>query len=166
MTSSQQSSPQSLVHPPDDLAAIAAQLEQAAQALHEQARALLDVPLPVRSAPPVLDDNPGEAHRDPVSPDIPHIRRCYSIPAFMLDEERDLLDAYDADDLADLLDRLYVDLHVTATLMEHVDIEMETDGEFIHMLGTHLRATLRFLHRVSSVLGDFKLISRAETASA
>lgn len=138
-------------------------LTELAVSLHEAAQALLAVavqPLPAPQAAPraALEPEPGPAA--PVQREL----RCYSVPRFIAEFEKEVLEAHHAEDLCDLFRLAYGDLHVTTYLMEHFSSAEKVSDITVQMIGQSLRSALHILNKACDVLADFTLVEQPATA--
>ena len=137
MSSSHRSNPLSFSHPPD-LAAIAATLTEAAQALQAFASA---TPPPTKSTP----DAAGET-------------RCYYLSPATLRQERELLQKYRADDFQGLLTETHTLLAGLVKVMTSTHPDARLRGRSVSSLGASLEQVVALLVRMRNVYGKMERI--------
>lgn len=141
---------------PARLTELAAILQDAAQALLAVATRPQPEPRPEQSA--ARKPAPGSADA------VPHETRCYRVPSFIVQYEKEALAAHKAENLFALFASAYSDLYVTAYLLENFSDAEEVGGPDIQMIGAHLQSTLQVLNKVRTVLADFKPVDLPATA--
>ena len=81
--------------------------------------------------------------------------RCYQLPGYILDEEREMLAFYKAGSWQELFAKAYEQFYATIMLMEHVAAEDEFDGFSLSLIAGNLMSPLRMLGRLCSLVADF-----------
>lgn len=134
-----------------------------ASALQDTAQALLAVAARPQAAP---RPEPSAARKPAPGPAdaVPHELRCYRVPSFIAQYEKEALAAHKAEDLFALFASAYSDLYVTAYLLENFSDAEEVGGPDIQMIGANLQSTLHVLNKVRTVLADFKPVDLPATA--
>lgn len=157
MSSSQRSSPLPSHHHSPDLTAIAAMLNEAAQALLAFGKApkagSLEDSAEDEEHPGSIEDGykRGEFHEE---------YRCFRLPHFIVRREYELLQQHKQDKFAHLVNRVYEDLYTTIFLMKHVDDSTELTGFELHLISENLSRPLGLLNTICSQLADFELIQK------
>ena len=72
---------------------------------------------------------------------------CYEPPGYILDEERKMLEFYEAETWQELLNKAYGQLYATVMFMEHLSAEEEFDGFYISLIAGNLMPPLKMLSR-------------------
>lgn len=142
--------------PSSDLAAIAATLNEAAQALLELARANHAAP---QGAAGAGTKPPESVSEPPASADE---IRSYRIPQYILRDERTLLEMTDACELRDVLHKAYDHLHCLATLMKHYDPEENLCGFECKNIADVLSIPLHWLDSLAGTLSGFELVHQVK----
>lgn len=133
-----------------DLTALAEKLQETAQAL-----------LAVRQSPGACSGSneakapPKSAARDKDSKP-PYEIRSYKIPDYILREEQDLLEAYDAKDPLQLLNRVYDHISCIVMLMKHIDREEEISGSHLSNIAETLLQPLAWLEELCCLFVGFR----------
>ncbi|MDL2268168.1 hypothetical protein LJC46_09350 [Desulfovibrio sp. OttesenSCG-928-G15] len=157
MSSSQPSSPLPSQHHSSDLIAIAAMLNEAAQALLNFGKAPEDGPVEDFAEDedlscPIEDGyKRGEFHEE---------YRCFRLPHFIVRREYELLQQHKQDKFAHLVNRVYEDLYTTVLLMRHFDDGTDISGFELHLISENLSLPLGLLNTICSQLADFELIQK------
>lgn len=90
--------------------------------------------------------------------------RCFEIPAFTCNDERQLLEQLQADTWQEMFYKVYAQLYTFARLLEQFGVDEQVDGVFMQHLGMTLRGPLALMSRLCSVVADFKLLPQAAAA--
>ena len=157
MSSSQPSSPLPSQYHSPDLTAIAAMLNEAAQALLN-----FDKALEADSMEELAEDEEhatliedgykrGEFHEE---------YRCFRLPHFIVRREYELLQQHKQDKFAHLVNRVYENLYTTVLLMRHFDDSTDISGFELHLISENLSRPLGLLNTICSQLADFELIQK------
>ena len=88
--------------------------------------------------------------------------RCYQLPGYILDEERDMLVFYKAGNWQELFAKAYEQFYATIMLMEHVAAEDEFDGFSLNLIAGNLTNPLNMLGKLCSLIADFHLVDGPE----
>ena len=155
--------PRSFIDPPasssqsPDLTAIAAMLNEAAQALlnffgKAPEDAALEDDVDDESSDLIEDGyKRGEFHEE---------YRCFRLPHFIVRREYELLQQHKQDKFAHLVSRIYDELYTTILLMRHIDDSTELTGFELHLISQNLSRPLDLLSTVCSQLADFELVQK------
>ena len=143
-------------HPPssipiDTFSALAAKL-------HETTEGLLSF---CHSMPVVENTSEEQTETDMETPEHgskPGEYRKYYLPTYVLRDERELLERYDAENVADALNAVHNDLYVTAFLMKGYAAEEDVDGIILSQIGEQLLRPLEMLSLTGSILTDCELL--------
>lgn len=140
-----------------DLTAIAAMLNEAAQALLNfnnapQVNSLEDSAEDEESLGPIEDGyKRGEFHEE---------YRCFRLPHYIVRREYELLQQHKQDKFAHLVNQVYEDLYTTVLLMRHFDDSTDISGFELHLISENLSRPLGLLNTICSQLADFELIQK------
>ncbi len=145
---------------PTDLTAIAAMLNEAAQALLRFGKG--------QEAPESGDSAPYEDESEPSSPIEEGYRRgefheevrCFRLPHFTVRREYELLQQHKQPTFYHLVNRVYDDLFTTILLMRRLDDSTEISGFELHLISDNLSRPLEVLSSVCSQLADFELVQK------
>ncbi|MCL1940120.1 MAG: hypothetical protein FWG04_05610 [Desulfovibrionaceae bacterium] len=85
--------------------------------------------------------------------------RHYSIPGFIVKEEKEMLELLKAEDWQDMFDKTYEQLYMMAMLMQHFEADEIIDGFSIQRLGNAFMVPLDTLRRLCSLVADFRPVS-------
>ena len=102
-------------------------------------------------------DEPSSEEKSP--PEI----RSFSIPGFMVAEERQMLELLKAENWQGMFDKTYEQLYTMALLMQHFEADEEIDGFSIQLMGNTLMAPLDMLSRLCSLIADFRPVSEDDS---
>ena len=111
-----------------------------------QALAALNPEEPQEPAPPDIQEPAGEADQI----------RCYRVPSFMVAEEREILSAYQADDVVELLQKARDDFSLTTLFMRRFQDDFAIDGPTVQHIGESLARPLIMLNKACSILVDYE----------
>lgn len=145
-----------------DLTAIAAMLNEAAQALLNFGRApeagLLEDSAEDEEHSGSIEDGykRGEFHEE---------YRCFRLPHYIVRREYELLQQHQQDKFAHLVNRVYEDLYTTILLMRHIDDSTDISGFELHLISENLSRPLGLLNTICSQLADFELIQKTTVPS-
>lgn len=145
---------------PTDLTAIAAMLNEAAQALLRFGKG--------QETPESGDNAPHDDEREPSGPIEEGYRRgefheeirCFRLPHFTVRREYELLQQHKQATFYHLVNRVYDDLFTTILLMRHLDDSTEISGFELHLISDNLSRPLEVLSSVCSQLADFELVQK------
>ena len=138
---------------PHDLAALAAMLHDAAQAL----LSLSESSPPVESTPPEEADDPTLQQDE---------YRSYRVPFHILDDEQELLAEYGTDRIAHVFREIYTELYLMLELMKGY-AERNDDEDFTYFLiAQKLFKPLDRLSKACSIIVDFELQSKEPSLEA
>lgn len=133
-----------------ELTLLVAQLQEALASLcafHQRAR---------RAESPGAGPDGCGADTDAGREDTPHETRCYRIPRYILDEEREMLARHKAGSWQELLGKAHDRLYATILLMGRVPAEDVLDGFSINLIAENLMMPLRMLNTLCSLTADFR----------
>lgn len=82
--------------------------------------------------------------------------RTYRIPGFMVDEEREMLKWYKADNWQEMFNKTYDQLYTMALLMQNFEAGEDVDGFSVQLMGNSLMVPLDMLSRLCSLVADFR----------
>ena len=125
--------------PIDDVSALASKLQDAAEALLALCRSASDDAKRPKEKP--LDEY-----------------RQFCLPAYTLQEEKEILERYGAESFADALHGIHAELYVTVFLMKGYDGMDAMDSFHIQLLGEQLERSLNMLSKACSVMADCSLV--------
>lgn len=140
-----------------DLTAIAAMLNEAAQALLNFGKA---------SNTGVVEDSVVEdAFSGPIEEgykrgEFHEEYRCFRLPHFIVRREYELLQQHKQDNFAHLVNLVYEDLYATVLLMRHFDDGTDISGFELHLISENLARPLDLLNIICLQLADFELIQK------
>ena len=139
------SQPLSTNQTPKNATALAEKLRETAAALLELARYTAEqAELEAPETPPRTPGNPDSEYR------------TYRIPRFIIEEERSLLESFNADDWQEVLHLARCRFQVITNLLLHYDEDRQVDGFFLNLLAESLlEPGLDTLNRLCSLLADF-----------
>lgn len=80
------------------------------------------------------------------------------MPPHALTEEGELLDRYEAENIAAALDAIYNDLFATVFLMKGYDADTRITNFTFYQIGELLSRSLGMLNKTGSVLADYNLM--------
>ena len=126
-----------------------------AEKLQTTAQALLAFSSPATTEPD--DEPPPDKEKTP--PEV----RSYSIPGFMVANEKKLLELLKADNWQEMFDKTYDQLYTMALLMQHFEADEDVDGFSIQLMGNTLMAPLDMLSRLCSLVADFRPVSEDDS---
>lgn len=109
---------------------------------------------------PVVTEKEDEPSAEEKAP--PEIR-SFCIPAFMVTEEKKMLELLKAENWQHMFDKTYEQLYTMALLMQHFEADEEIDGFSIQLMGNTLMAPLDMLSRLCSLIADFRPISEDDS---
>lgn len=143
-----------------DLTAIAAMLNEAAQALLRFGKG--------QEVPESGDRAPNDDEREPSGPIEEDYRRgefheeirCFRLPHFTVRREYELLQQHKQPTFYHLVNRVYDDLFTTILLMSHLDDSTEISGFELHLISDNLSRPLEVLSSICSQLADFELVQK------
>ena len=115
-----------------------------------------------QTAPRGEPEEAEEPEPDPAE-SAPWELRCYRVPRFIAQLEKEILEAHYAEDLCALFRQAYGDLHVMTYLMEHFSSAEEISDLSVQMIGKSLRSALHVLNKACVVLADFRPVEQPET---
>lgn len=129
-----------------------------AQKLQEVAEALLCLY-------PVNKDKEGQG--EPGIADAPQESpaeyRTYRLPGYMLEEEREMLEMYDAKDWQELLHITRAKLEILSQLMRNFDDGEQVNGFFLNQIAEHMMGpAMDMLNGLCSLVADFRLPEEEE----
>lgn len=117
------------------------------------------------SATPELVD-PELAIPEPSVPaPSPRETRCYELPGNILEEEREMLAFYRAENWQELLNKAHDQMYAMVLLMERVPADEEIDGFSITLIAENLMMPLRMLSKLCSLIADFRPVSAMKAAT-
>jgi hypothetical protein len=90
--------------------------------------------------------------------------RCYRLPGYILDAEREMLEFWKAEDWQELFNKAHDQIYATVLLMERVPAEEKIDGFSIALIVESLMVPLRMLSNLCSLIADFRLVSVMKVA--
>ena len=99
---------------------------------------------------------------EPIPPDVPGPAeeddqiRCYRVPSFMVAEEREILSAYQAEDVVELLQKARDDFSLTTLFMRRFQDDFAIDGPTVQHIGESLARPLVMLNKACSILVDYE----------
>ena len=113
------------------------------------------------SAVELDDQDDGSGEPEPAT----YETRCYQIPGNILDEEREMLKFYKAENWQELFNKAHDQIYATVLLMERIPAEDEIDGFSIALIAENLMIPLKMLSRLCSLIADFRLVHMIEVAA-
>lgn len=140
------------------------ELAALAEKLHESVKNLLVFcQHPQQEKSPDVESSSQNAGKDRTGQEkTPCETRCYELPGYILDEERKMLEFYEAGTWQELFSKAYEQLYATVMLMEHLSAEEEFDGFSISLIAGNLMLPLNMLSRLCSLVADFHLVNATE----
>ena len=99
---------------------------------------------------------------EPAPPDVPPRTkeadqiRCYRVPGFMVAQEREILSAYQAEDVVALLQKARDDFSLTTMFMRRFHDDFAVDGPTVQHIGETLARPLVMLNKACSILVDYE----------
>ena len=137
---------------PDQFSALAEALEQTAQALLAFCRARSES----GQEPQAADSKTGETA-------AASQYRQYRLPPHAVEQE--LLEQYEVDSLAAVLNEIHLELYTTIFLMKDCCYGEDEQSYHIHLLGVQLERALKMLRKACSVLSDYIPASERRAAT-
>ncbi|MFT4300471.1 MAG: hypothetical protein QM579_01835 [Desulfovibrio sp.] len=181
MSNFQQAHPLPSGPPSPDLHAIAAMLQEAAQALHSfvntpkpdavdavdavAAEDAIDAVNTVDAVDTVEDLGDNENCSRPIDDAYTHGEfhnelRCFRLPHYIVRQEYALLQQHKKESFFQLLDSVYDDFLTTILLMRNFDDGAHLSGFQVHLISNHLSRPLDLLSYICSQLADFELVQK------
>ena len=94
----------------------------------------------------------------------PDAVRCYRVPGFIVDHEKQMLEDYEMSDWQEVFNQVYFSLSATVTLMRRFSENDCDEKDVFQMIGDHLWFTMHAFGKLQSVLTDFELQPEAQPA--
>ncbi|UQZ88169.1 hypothetical protein C4J81_02645 [Deltaproteobacteria bacterium Smac51] len=82
--------------------------------------------------------------------------RCYSVPAFCISDEREILQQYETDSLIDLFENAICHFRVTSFLLKNFNESIDMNGQMIQMLGESLTYPIGIINKLASIVADYQ----------
>lgn len=139
---------------PDQFSALAEALEQTAQALLAFCRARSESGQEPQAA----------ASKTGVTAAASEYRQ-YRLPPHTVEQEQELLERYEVDSLAAVLNEIHLELYTTIFLMKDCCYGDDEQSYRIHLLGVQLERALKMLRKACSVLSDYIPASERRAAT-
>lgn len=84
--------------------------------------------------------------------------RQYHVPLYVLKEERELLDHYEAQNIPEVLHTIHNDILATVVLMKSYNAEISVSGASLCVIGNCLSRSLDMLDTAACVLSGYSLV--------
>ena len=81
--------------------------------------------------------------------------RCYRVPGFIVQDEREVLAEHQASDLLALLRKAREDVFLTSFLLQNFYEYVNVTGATLQQIGEHLDYPVRILNQLCSILVDY-----------
>lgn len=125
-------------------------LSKIVEKLHETTQALLDFTQEISQSPPVTESNHQGDEKEPDQV------RCFRVPGFMVLEEREILETYQAEDVVDLIRKARDDFSITSLFMRRFSDDYNIDGFTVQHIGEIMHRPIVMLNKACSILADYE----------
>lgn len=125
-------------------------LNMLAEKLHETTQALLGFIQDISQLSPVTEPNHQSNEKEPDQ------TRCFRVPGFMVLEEREILETYQAEDVVDLIRKARDDFSITSLFMRRFSDDYSIDGFTVQHIGEIMARPIVMLNKACSILADYE----------
>ena len=134
-------------------------LSRLAEKLHETTQALLDFTKEIPQSSPSTEPNAQGNEKEPDQ------MRCFRVPGFMVLEEREILETYQAEDVVDLIRKARDDFSTTSLFMRRFSDDFSIDGFTVQHIGEIMHRPIVMLNKACSILADYEPQENSQIAT-